>query len=76
MTDRRSQLNVPHTLTTDEAECLLEYLPGCQTLDELGAIIDSLSCDSINRYLAANPPRDFTIVTLGAKELEARLGIS
>ena len=25
-----------HTLTTDEAERLLEYLPGCQTLDELG----------------------------------------
>ena len=52
------------------------HLGRVQTLDELGAIIDALSCDSINRYLAANPPRDFTIVTLGAKELEARLGIS
>lgn len=52
------------------------HLGRAQTLEELGAIIDALSCDSINRYLAANPPGDFKIVTLGAKELEARLGIS
>ena len=52
------------------------HLGRVQTLDELGSIIDNLSCDSINRDLAANPPRDFTIVTLGANELEARLGIS
>lgn len=40
------------------------------TLQELGQIIDDLSCESINRYLQAHPPRDFTVVTLGAQPLE------
>jgi predicted Zn-dependent peptidase len=47
-----------------------------QTLDELGAIVDGLNCDRINRYLADSPPRDFTIVTLGAKPLETSCGVS
>jgi predicted Zn-dependent peptidase len=47
-----------------------------QTLEELGAIVDGLNCDRINRYLADHPPRDFTIVTLGAKPLETSLGVS
>lgn len=46
------------------------YLNRVRTLEELGAIIDGLTCDSINQYLAANPPSDFCAVTLGAKSLE------
>ena len=46
------------------------------TLDELGRILDGLSCDSINRYLAEHPPGEFTIATLGAKPLEIPLGVS
>ena len=52
------------------------HLGRVRTLDELGAIVDGLSCDSINAYLAAHPPRDFTIVTLGSKPLEVPLGVS
>ena len=46
------------------------------TLEELGHILDALSCDSINAYLAANPPHEFCVCTLGEKELEVPLGIS
>ena len=46
------------------------HLGRVQTLDELRSIIDGLTCDSINRYLASNRPADFRIVTLGAQELE------
>jgi predicted Zn-dependent peptidase len=52
------------------------YLNRVRTLDELGAIIDGLTCESINRYLAAHPPRDFCAVTLGAKPLEMPRAIS
>jgi predicted Zn-dependent peptidase len=52
------------------------YLNRVRTLDELGAIIDGLTCESINRYLAGNPPRDFCAVTLGAKPLEMPCAIS
>ena len=52
------------------------YLERVQTLEEIGRIIDDLSCDSINAYLAEHPPADFTIVTLGEKQLEIPLGIS
>ncbi|MEX0641185.1 MAG: pitrilysin family protein [Pirellulales bacterium] len=45
-------------------------------LDELGALVDALSCDSINSYLAAHPPRDFTIVTLGPNPLEVPVAVS
>jgi predicted Zn-dependent peptidase len=52
------------------------FLGRVRTLEELGAIIDGLTCDSINRYLAANPPRDFRVVTLGERELEIPSAIS
>jgi predicted Zn-dependent peptidase len=52
------------------------YLNRVRTLDEVGAIIDGLTCESINRYLAANPPADFCLVTLGAKPLELPSAIS
>jgi predicted Zn-dependent peptidase len=46
------------------------------TLEELGQILDGLTCDSINAFLAANPPADLCVVTLGEKELEVPLGVS
>jgi predicted Zn-dependent peptidase len=45
------------------------HLGRVRTLDELGAIIDGLTCTGINRYLADHPPRDFTIATLGPAPL-------
>jgi predicted Zn-dependent peptidase len=49
------------------------YLGRVRKIDEISAIIDGLTCDSINAYISQHPPADFTIVTLGAKELEAPL---
>jgi predicted Zn-dependent peptidase len=46
------------------------------TLDELRDIVDSLSCERINAYLAAHPPRDFRVVTLGERPLEQHFGLS
>ena len=38
-------------------------------MEEIGRLVDSLSCESLGRYLAENPPSDFTIVTLGPEPL-------
>jgi hypothetical protein len=46
-----------------------------RTLDEVESLVDGLSCNSINQYLEAHPPRDFTIVTLGPRALEVPLGV-
>ena len=46
------------------------HLGRVRSLDEVSAIIDQLSCDSINAYLVKNPPRDFRVVTLGPAELK------
>jgi predicted Zn-dependent peptidase len=45
------------------------YLGRVRSIEEISSIIDRLTCDTINAYLAAHPARDFTIVTLGAREL-------
>jgi predicted Zn-dependent peptidase len=50
------------------------YLGRVQTLDEVEQIIDALTVEEINAYLAANPPRDFTIVTLGQEPLTTHPG--
>jgi hypothetical protein len=39
-------------------------------LQELGQLVDQLSVESINEYLEANPPKDFTVVTLGPEVLK------
>jgi predicted Zn-dependent peptidase len=52
------------------------HLGQVRTLDEVGAIVDALSRESINAYLVAHPPGDFTIVTLGPNPLEVAVGIS
>jgi predicted Zn-dependent peptidase len=46
------------------------HLARVRTLDEVGRMVDDLSCDSINTYLAAHPPRDFTVVTVGPAPLK------
>lgn len=46
------------------------YLGRVRTMDELRAIIDGLTVESINEYLAAHPPGDFTVVTLGPEGLK------
>ena len=45
------------------------YLGRVRTIDEISAIINALTCDTIDAYLKDHPPKDFTIVTLGAREL-------
>ncbi len=52
------------------------YLGRVRPLEEIVSIVDALSCESINAYLDDNPPRDFTIVTLGPQPLEVPLGVS
>jgi predicted Zn-dependent peptidase len=52
------------------------FLGRVRTLDEVEAIVDRLSANEINRYLAAHRPERFTIVTLGPKRLEVPVGIS
>jgi predicted Zn-dependent peptidase len=45
------------------------HLGRVRTMEEIGRLVDSLTCESLGRYLASNPPRDYTIVTLGQKPL-------
>jgi predicted Zn-dependent peptidase len=46
------------------------HLGRVRSMEEIGRLVDSLSCESLGRYLAANPPQDFTIVTLGPEPLK------
>jgi predicted Zn-dependent peptidase len=52
------------------------HLGRARTLDEIGGLVDALTADSINGFLTKNPPREFTIVTLGPEPLEVPDGIS
>jgi predicted Zn-dependent peptidase len=52
------------------------HLGRARPLEEVGKLIDGLSSRSINAYLAEHPPGDFTVVTLGSRELEMADGIS
>ncbi len=46
------------------------HIHRARTLEELERIVDGLTCESINDYLAKNPPGPFTIVTVGPDELQ------
>jgi predicted Zn-dependent peptidase len=46
------------------------YLARVRTMAELSQIIDDLSSNTINAYLAANRPRQFTITTVGRDKLQ------
>ena len=48
------------------------HLGRARTLDEVERLVDGLTCESINAYLAEHPPGDYTTVTLGQSELEVR----
>lgn len=45
------------------------YLGRIRTRDELGKMVDDLTCETVNRYLQENPPSDYTIVSLGSAPL-------
>lgn len=51
------------------------HLGRVRSLQEIGTLVDGLSCDSINAYLAEHPPGDFTVVTLGPRPLEVPVGV-
>jgi predicted Zn-dependent peptidase len=46
------------------------HLGRVRTLDELGQQVDELTAHSINEYLDAHPPSDFTFATLGPQPLK------
>ncbi len=52
------------------------HLGRIRPLDELNDIINGLTVESINAYLAAHPFSDPCVVTLGEKELEVPRGVS
>ena len=52
------------------------HLGRARGMDEVGRLVDELSCETINAYLAEHPPHDFTVCTLGPHELEVPDGIS
>ena len=45
------------------------YLQHVRTKDELQSLIDGLTCESINGWLAAHPPKNLTVVSLGPKPI-------
>lgn len=48
------------------------HLGQSRTLEELRRLVDALTVEGINEYLAENPPRDFTVVTLGPAALRVK----
>lgn len=46
------------------------HLGRLRSVDELSKLVDALSVDRVNAYLADNPPQPMAIVTLGQKPLE------
>ena len=46
------------------------HLGRVRSMEEIGRLVESLTSKSLSKYLAANPPSDFTIVTLGPAPLE------
>lgn len=52
------------------------YLGRVRTLKEISQRVDALTCQSINRFLAENPPGPFTVATLGSQPLEVACGVS
>lgn len=40
-----------------------------RSLDEISSAMDAVSLEKVNQWLAENPPKDFTYVTVGPREL-------
>ena len=51
------------------------HLGRARSLEEVFGLVDALSAESINAYLAEHPPREFTVVTLGPRKLKVHDGI-
>jgi predicted Zn-dependent peptidase len=49
------------------------HLGKARTLAELGQFVDALTVESINEFLSASPPGNFTIVTLGPTPLNVAM---
>ena len=47
-----------------------------RTLEEVGNLVDGLTCESINGYLEEHRPGQYSIVTLGPQPLEVPVGVS
>lgn len=52
------------------------HLGRIRKMDELEAIVDGITVETINAYVAANPPKNYRVTTIGAKRLEVPSGIS
>jgi predicted Zn-dependent peptidase len=52
------------------------HLARVRPVEELQALVEGLTPESVNAYLAAHPPEQFTIVTLGPEPLEVNHGVS
>ena len=52
------------------------HLGRVRTLEELTQIINSLTVQEINHYLAEHPPQNFKLVSLGPTPLEEPSGVS
>ena len=52
------------------------HLGRVRTLDEVTDLINGLTVESINQYVADNPPKNFNLVTLGPSALEEPRGVS
>jgi predicted Zn-dependent peptidase len=46
------------------------HLGRVRSMKEISRLVESLTAESLSRYLAVNPPSDFTIVTLGPAPLQ------
>ncbi len=51
------------------------HLGRARTLDELAGLVDGLSTERINDYLADHAPQEFNVVTLGPRPLEVPVGV-
>ena len=51
------------------------HLSRARTLDEVGALVDKLTAESISAFLRENPPRNLLVVTLGPQPLEVPVEI-
>lgn len=52
------------------------HLGRARSLEEVCGLVDALSAESINAYLAEHPPKEFTVVTLGPRKLKVPDGVS
>ncbi|QDU94701.1 M16 family metallopeptidase [Lignipirellula cremea] len=47
-----------------------------RTRNEVLSLVEGLTCEAVNAWLAENPPRDFRVVTIGKKALESPDAVS